>query len=444
MYYHPSSTSSPWQFYNLYPYPRAMSVNPYFYPYVSFSPRAFEELWQGYNNSLRGGIHLPGNHGSPIYWTTQTGTHGAYGGIPSKWTPLGWERNQLGYPNGPQRDRPLPFPIPRPPQMDAIARDKARKTIENKWKSLGGAPGKSISSSPFAMLAVEKVGGGYRIRYENGAIYTQNISGPAYWVHGAIGQKYEELGGVGSWLGFPITDELPLDQEGGRVSRFEKGEIYWWNDTGPIEFDEVVLAYTGIHCFGETDLDDFLGAGSDEVYATISIVAPTGNAGSPLDISTSMTRLYTGVDGGESFPDHIDLYRGKPFGLNITFILFEHDKGDPNAYYQAVKSSVQAAAAGLTAGIGALTGPLVAGIAGPLLQGLVPVVAQEINIALGSGEDLIGQATIPLTIKQVVLLAARTGESVHNNQISFKLETPLLTGEGSSYKGYFSLNRAPK
>ncbi|MGG0848824.1 LGFP repeat-containing protein [Peribacillus simplex] len=402
MYYHPSSTSNPWQFYNLYSYPRIISVNPYFYPYSSFFPRSFEEMWQSYNSS-------------PAEYYSYS--------IPR-------ERNQLGYPNVPQRDRPLLLPPPPPNLMEAVRREKARKTIEYKWKKLYGAPGKSISSSAFAVGAVEKVGDGYRIRYENGAIYTQN-SGSAYWVHGLIGQKYDALGGVQSWLGFPISDEIPL-QDGGRVSRFEKGEIYWWDGMDPIDLNEVTLTYTGTHCFGTTD-----GPGTDEVYAIISVIPPSGNT------STAMTKLYNDVDDGESLPDYIELYRGKPYGLNLNFVLFERDQGDPNVYKKTVESSVQAAAGLITTAIGVVASPAAAAVAGPILVSLAPTVSKEINNLLGTADDFLGESTLPLSMKDMVQLATRPDELVHNNQIRKKLETHLLTGDGSSYKGYFNLHPAP-
>lgn len=335
--------------------------------------------------------------------------------------------NQVYRPNG---IGVIPKPtIPIQPEQMLAPPLRAKRTIEAKWNSLGGAPGAAISD-------VESVGPGFRIRYQNGAIYTKISAGPAFWVHGAIGDRYNALGGVGSWLGFPITDELPLEIENGRISRFENGEIYWWQDTGAIEINNILLAYKGINCFGTTS-----GLGSDEVYATIGVIAPTGDAGQPVEIATALTRLYTDVDGGESIPDYIELYRGKPYGMNITFMLLEHDEGDPNKYYGAVVSAVEAASGLLTAGIGAITGPAAAVVAAPILQSLVPVISKGVNELLGTGDDVIGNITIPLTLKQVIVLAARTGQ-LTEKQIQYNLATPLLTGDGGSYKGYFSFSRA--
>jgi hypothetical protein len=50
-------------------------------------------------------------------------------------------------------------------------------------------------------------------------------AGQAFEVHGCIFKLYQSLGGTGSWLGFPISDEY--DVEGGRRSDFENGFIFW-------------------------------------------------------------------------------------------------------------------------------------------------------------------------------------------------------------------------
>lgn len=48
---------------------------------------------------------------------------------------------------------------------------------------------------------------------------------PCTAVVGAIGVKYAALGGCNSFLGRPISTELPA--QGGRYTRFEGGDIYW-------------------------------------------------------------------------------------------------------------------------------------------------------------------------------------------------------------------------
>ena len=77
--------------------------------------------------------------------------------------------------------------------------------IENLWAPfkeyhalLGGAPGAAVSD-------VETVGSGRRVRYQNGTIY-ERPDGKCAWVYGAINERYDQLGGAMSWLGFPMAD----------------------------------------------------------------------------------------------------------------------------------------------------------------------------------------------------------------------------------------------
>ncbi len=50
-------------------------------------------------------------------------------------------------------------------------------------------------------------------------------AGQAFETHGAIWAKYIEMGGSGSALGLPITDEYVWNE--GRRSDFEHGDISW-------------------------------------------------------------------------------------------------------------------------------------------------------------------------------------------------------------------------
>ncbi|KAA0780894.1 LGFP repeat-containing protein [Bacillus sp. TE8-1] len=226
--------------------------------------------------------------------------------------------------------------------------NQAKQTIENKWNWLGGATG--ATGNPISGL--EKLGvvpelpgslfgyaQGYRIRYQNGDIYTKNAAGPAYWVPNFISKKYDALGGFRSWLGFPTSDEVRLE-DGGIISHFEKGEIYWWNDIGPIDMNQVLMTYSGIHCFGTTD-----GPGKDEIYAIFTVFAPGSQP------ATGMTRLYKDVDDKQSVPDNIELYHGKPMGLTLNFVLFERDQGDPNVHMGIVKKAVEQASLGIAGGL---------------------------------------------------------------------------------------------
>ncbi|MBA4535220.1 LGFP repeat-containing protein [Brevibacillus halotolerans] len=302
-----------------------------------------------------------------------------------------------------------------------------KRSINSHWNELGGTPGRPVSD-------LEHVGDGYRIRYEQGSIYAKGSEGPIAWVYGWIGKKYEELDGPQGWLGFPITDEEPFS-DGGRVSSFENGEIYWWEDVGAIELDKVTVYYTGLHCFGETDNDQL--SWSDEPYAAIGVLSPDANN------SITMTPLYGGVDAGDGFSDYINLYEGKPLGINISVLLMEHDEDNPDKYKAAMATSVGTAATSLIALIGAIPGPgpALAAIAAPLLLAVAPTVSEELNSLLDFEDDILGYPTFTVTAKQMVVLGAAK-EYFSENGISFSVDSPLISRFGASYKVYFGIDRS--
>lgn len=253
----------------------------------------------------------------------------------------------------------------------------------------------------------------------------------AHPVYGGIRNRWAEIGFERSFLGYPTAEEVDFPPEGGRVGGFERGAIYWWSDIGAIELNDVVVHYTGLVCFGETDWDG--GSNSDEPYVVLGVNAPTGSW-------ATRSQIYEDVDGGESRPDLIELYRGQPGGLTLSVLLMENDQGDPDKYKAAMQSAVGVAATGVTALIAIipLVGPVFATVAGPLLASVVPTIGAELNRLLDLGDDRIDETTLAVTAKQMVVLAARTPNSNFKN-IGFKLETPLLSGDGASYKVYFGL-----
>jgi uncharacterized protein with LGFP repeats len=52
---------------------------------------------------------------------------------------------------------------------------------------------------------------------------------------GAIGVRYRALGGCGSVVGVPKTDEMTTPDRIGRYNVFERGSIYWTQATGAHE-----------------------------------------------------------------------------------------------------------------------------------------------------------------------------------------------------------------
>jgi hypothetical protein len=299
--------------------------------------------------------------------------------------------------------------------------------IRDKWISFGGKS--SFLGLPLTDELATPDGVGRYNHFQGGSIYWTPSTG-AHEVYGAIRDKWAELGWERSWLGYPVTGEVDFP-EGGRVSSFERGTIYWWPDTGAIELNDVVVHYTGIVCFGETDWDQ--GSDSDEPYVVMGLNSPT-------EAWAIRSQVYEDVDSGESRPDLIEIYRGKPNGLAISIILMENDYDDPDKYKAAMQSAVGAAFTGVTALVAIIpvVGAVIASVVGPLLSAVAPTVGAELNRLLDTGDDQIGGTTLAITPKQMIILAAQTGASGEKG-VSFKLVTPLLSGEGASYKVYFGI-----
>ena len=72
--------------------------------------------------------------------------------------------------------------------------------------------------------------------FEKGRIYWKPSVG-AWYVHGRIGEKYEELGGPLSPLGFPKSPEKRLP-DGSIVQEYEGGEITWKDNQAATSYAE--------------------------------------------------------------------------------------------------------------------------------------------------------------------------------------------------------------
>jgi hypothetical protein len=322
--------------------------------------------------------HFNDNSAS-IYWTPSTGAMAVWGDIRKKWAALGWERSPLGYPTTDELGTP-----------DGVGRFN---------------------------------------HFAGGSIYwTPSTGAAAVW--GDIRSKWASLGWEQSYLGYPTSDESDFP-EGGRANSFQHGGVYWWPDTGPIDLRDVVLHYTGLHCFGETDWDQ--GSSADEPYVIISVTTPQR-------AQTFNSRVYQGVDAGESMPDLMEVYRGPPYGINIGTVIMENDFGDPNRYRDEVNKIVMGVhtAGTLALGLIPVVGPVIAAIAGPALGSLMPSLGGAVNDLLDFGDDRIGSGNLSISAKLMVLLAARTNNSIFGG-IGFKIESPLISGSGASYKAYYGV-----
>ena len=136
--------------------------------------------------------------GGSIYWHPYTGAHEVHGLIRQKWAGLGWEKSFLGYPTS----------------DETVGRDND--------------------------------GAGRFSHFQGGSIYWHPGVG-TFEVHGAIRQKYLELGAEASFLGYPTTNESTTPDGVGRYNHFQAGSIYWTPSTWAHEVHGLIRQYWADH-----------------------------------------------------------------------------------------------------------------------------------------------------------------------------------------------------
>ena len=103
--------------------------------------------------------------------------------------------------------------------------------ISDKYAQLGGAAG--FLGQPIIAETTPPDGVGRFRHYEGGSIYWHPRTG-AHEVHGLIRQRWAQLNWEQGYLGYPVTDEIDTVDGGGRVSRFEGGELIWRESTNTV------------------------------------------------------------------------------------------------------------------------------------------------------------------------------------------------------------------
>ncbi|MBL9016715.1 MAG: hypothetical protein JNL83_21185 [Myxococcales bacterium] len=104
--------------------------------------------------------------------------------------------------------------------------------IEEKYLALGGCG--SVLGTPTTEERGTPDGVGRYSVFERGSIYWTPHLG-AFEVHGEIRDKWAAVGWEAGILGYPITDEMKTPDGAGHFSVFERGSIYWSPRTGAHE-----------------------------------------------------------------------------------------------------------------------------------------------------------------------------------------------------------------
>jgi hypothetical protein len=173
-----------------------------------------------------------------IYWTANTGAHEVHGAIWNKYASMERENSFLGFPT---TDETV--------ALDGVGRfnhfqggsiywtpetgaHEVHGAIRDRWAELGWE--RSVLAYPITDELTTPDGVGRYSHFQGGSIYWSPSSG-AYEVHGAIRDKWASLGWERSFLGYPLTNELTTTDGVGRFNHFQGGSIYWTPETGAHE-----------------------------------------------------------------------------------------------------------------------------------------------------------------------------------------------------------------
>ena len=277
--------------------------------------------------------------------------------------------------------------------------------------------------------------------FQHGEIYWTQTTG-AHALLGKIGQRWAELGGHTSYLGYPTSSRLDELVAGGWATTFEHGDIFHWG-TSVIDVGGVTIRYRGLNCFGDTDE-----SGEDEPYPILTVLRPAKRPDGSPNPAQSVTVIgpEERAVGGGSYPRDVVLYRNVMSNVGGVIVsLMEHDEGDKNKYRAEVEGAVRATIGVATTAIAAAVGTTVAGLP---VSALIAWAGQEggalltsaINSALGTDDDWIGDRTHTFGPKALIEVAATPRLRERDIEFHFGHEGNPISGDGGSYKAYFDVD----
>lgn len=177
-----------------------------------------------------------------IYWSPETPASAVYGAIRTKWAATGLERGPLGYPVTSERSavggRFNLFQYGSVHWSPAIGAHEVHGEIYRRWDQFGREG--SLLRLPVTDELPTPDGVGRFNYFEGGSIYWSPETG-AYEIHGAILDRWSQLGWETSVLGYPTTNELPTPDGTGRYNHFRGGSVYWSPQTGAHEVYGAIL-----------------------------------------------------------------------------------------------------------------------------------------------------------------------------------------------------------
>jgi hypothetical protein len=193
---------------------------------------------------LGGNLTLPGGRvqnyaGGAIYWSPASQAHVVYGALLQRYRAMNGPA-RMGFPvadeEGVPGGRVSRFQAGHLVWSPGTGAQLVEGAILSHWLSLGGAGGRV----GLPLADEEGVPGGRVSRFRNGRIFWSAQTGARH-VEGAILDTYLRAGGPGGKLGFPLGDEEAVP--GGRVSRFQRGHVYWSPATGAQIVEGAILGH---------------------------------------------------------------------------------------------------------------------------------------------------------------------------------------------------------
>jgi Domain of unknown function (DUF4832)/LGFP repeat/Carbohydrate binding domain len=170
---------------------------------------------------------VTGIHGGVVYPCGIYGSHEVYGAIGAKYSAIGAASSVIGCPTTDEHavagGRQSDFTAGVIDWSATTAAHEVHGSINSKYQALGG-PGSALG---LPVSDEHAVAGGRQSDFTAGVI-DWSATTAAHEVHGSINSKYQALGGPGSALGLPVSDEQTAPEGGAnRQSDFQHGSIHW-------------------------------------------------------------------------------------------------------------------------------------------------------------------------------------------------------------------------
>jgi uncharacterized protein with LGFP repeats len=194
--------------------------------------------------ALGGGGSISAFQGGSVV-SSPAGAFEVHGWIRDKWTGMGAQGGVLGYPTSDELPAPDGVGVYQTYQGGLVysaPRTGAREVhgaIEDKWTALGGLSG-WVGAPVSDELVLPDRTGRASVFASGAAIYSSPAAG-THEVHGWIRDLYSSLNGEQSFLGYPTSDETPVPGTSAVVSTFQGGHIYSSAATGAREVHGAIL-----------------------------------------------------------------------------------------------------------------------------------------------------------------------------------------------------------